>query len=921
MKKLIVISMALLFLIPGMYAQVNQPDAKKTIPNKPVNQLILRDCVPPPAPISGGNKTVCEGSTATLTATGTGSLGWYDEPEEGVWLGGGSSFTTEPVYGTMTFYVEDSTCAASTTRTPVTVSLKSPLPPPMPYAPNEIICNGETATFVAYSTFEGVVSWYDAPTGGNYLGSGHTFRTPPLNASGSVTSYYFYLQDSICSASARATAWVQVYPSTIPVFDPIAPVCYGSTAPVLPATSTNYNIPGTWIPATVSNTTSATYTFYPGGHYLECNVPVSVYIEVLPPVTAGILNNSGTTILSCSNPSISVTATGGSIYSWSGSLGNQAEAIITLPGTYTVTVSNANGCTAQASITISGNVPVQPAPVVSGPTNVCSYVGTGTPVMFTIPESTVPLTYNWTVPNSVHIQSGQGNDTLIVTIGADFLANPNKQIRVRSISTCGISEMYIHYLLAQQPGNVSFINGPTEICALSETTTDLVYSINSVEAASSYLWTVPAGASITENNGNSIKVSFSNNFNTGTISVQPANNCGSGSMRSITVMRSSPAMPGLISGPTNACMFMPSAAHPSGVEAVYRIAKIPNTSSYNWTVPAGISIISHSSSLSEDMIVTNISSTFLGGNIGVSAVNQCGTSEERILRIGKLYPADPGVIYGDDNACGHIGAGSTVANYITASVSNADYYYWTVPTGTINLSGQGTNHISLIFPDNFLSGTISVTSSNGCNTAGTRTYTVRKLLPERPENIITTQLNDCPGRLYQYVIPSMPNYAQSIQWTVPPGATIMNGQGTTSITVAYPPVSINNKVTATALSDCGISPIKRLWIVLPACTTGGLATNGQPQSKITNTDQDLSVSNTDATIFPNPSSDGFHISIPGITNEPVRLNVFDLQGRLIQQIQMKTNEIKLIGQNWKSGVYIVALLQAGKSKKIRLVKL
>lgn len=105
---------------------------------------------------------------------------------------------------------------------------------------------------------------------------------------------------------------------------------------------------------------------------------------------------------------------------------------------------------------------------------------------------------------------------------------------------------------------------------------------------------------------------------------------------------------------------MPSAAHPSGVEAVYRIAKIPNTSSYNWTVPAGISIISHSSSLSEDMIVTNISSTFLGGNIGVSAVNQCGTSEERILRIGKLYPADPGVIYGDDNACGHIGAGSTV---------------------------------------------------------------------------------------------------------------------------------------------------------------------------------------------------------------------------------------------------------------------
>jgi hypothetical protein len=88
-----------------------------------------------------------------------------------------------------------------------------------------------------------------------------------------------------------------------------------------------------------------------------CTATASISItqdETLP--TAGITNNTGTTELTCTLTSISVTATGGVSYSWSdGStvVGTNASLLITAPGTYTVTVTGDNGCTATASISIT----------------------------------------------------------------------------------------------------------------------------------------------------------------------------------------------------------------------------------------------------------------------------------------------------------------------------------------------------------------------------------------------------------------------------------------------------------------------------------------------------------------------------------------------------------------------------------------
>ncbi len=76
-----------------------------------------------------------------------------------------------------------------------------------------------------------------------------------------------------CSASCVTT--------TTPNFPAIAPLCAGSTAPVLSNTSPN-GVAGTWSPATISNTASGSYVFTPTS---GCASPQTINVTVLPKVT------------------------------------------------------------------------------------------------------------------------------------------------------------------------------------------------------------------------------------------------------------------------------------------------------------------------------------------------------------------------------------------------------------------------------------------------------------------------------------------------------------------------------------------------------------------------------------------------------------------------------------------------------------
>ncbi len=99
-------------------------------------------CVPPTAPANTTlSSDICSGNSATLSATGSGTLGWYEDASGTVYLSGGNSFTTGALTSDTTFYVQDSTCSAG----PLT-AISIHINQPASYSQNITLCPNETLT-------------------------------------------------------------------------------------------------------------------------------------------------------------------------------------------------------------------------------------------------------------------------------------------------------------------------------------------------------------------------------------------------------------------------------------------------------------------------------------------------------------------------------------------------------------------------------------------------------------------------------------------------------------------------------------------------------------------------------------------------------------------------------------------------------
>lgn len=391
------------------------------------------------------------------------------------------------------------------------------------------------------------------------------------------------------------------------------------------------------------------------------------------------------------------------------------------------------------SATFILNAPIQ-TPVVTGIKNVCPFEGNGTQLSYTVSNTSPGTTsYAWIVPPTVTIVSGQGTETLIVSINTGFAANANKQIRVTALSICGNSPQAVFYLVAQLPVTPSAITGNSNVCPILGTTDSYTYTIPSVLAASGYIWSATdPNVTITSVNGagpndTMVTVRFASGFQTSAITVHAANGCGTSGARSITIVRASASTPGPVSGPTNACPHMA----PGGTPAIYSIAPVANATSYSWMVPAGTIM---SAGPNDYTINVTYPANFVSGTITVTAMNGCGLSLPRTLSISKLNPATPGVI--DVIQAGFCGdAGGRSYTYTLASLpANATSVLWTVPTsgGAVLVSGQGTNSITVSYPNTAVAGFITAQSVSNCGVSLTRSLPVK--LPACPPPAFTRTL-------------------------------------------------------------------------------------------------------------------------------------------------------------------------------------
>ncbi len=309
-------------------------------------------------------------------------------------------------------------------------------------------------------------------------------------------------------------------------------------------------------------------------------------------------------------------------------------------------------------------------------------------------------THDW---NNTGVQTGNLTTSTHFTVPATLpIGTYSLQVIANGIASDPTTFIY------STTSTTGVITGPSVVCQLTTAT----YSVAPIGGVTTYNWTLPSGVTgmtITSGQGtNTITANISAGTTTGNITVTAGNTCGTSTSSTLAVTKK-PVTPATITGPTDICGL---------TSATYSIPPTFVATSYSWTIPAGMTLVSGAGTTA---ITVSIASTYTSGLVKVMAVNACGsTPGTQLLVTGKVSPSS---IAGSLNVCG-----MTTATYSTPVVINANSYVWTVPATWSIASGQGTTSITANFPANvnnatFL-GTVKVHTVNTCGNSADKAVTV-----------------------------------------------------------------------------------------------------------------------------------------------------------------------------------------------------
>ena len=294
-------------------------------------------CNAPVSPTASSSQTICVGSAATLTATGIGTLSWYNSAVGGTFLGIGNSYSTPTLTATTTYYVQDSTCARSI-RTAVNITVTQPT---ITITGPATVCSGSLTTLTA--TGAASYTWSNGAT------TSTTVVSPTV-----ATVYTVTGADALGCVSVKTKSISVLALPSISVSGSTM-VCKGA-ATILNATGANSytwstgSVSSSIITAGLSNTTVYTVTGTGSNGCRNINThTVNVYVV---PVTI-----SGTYSV-CSGQSTIMSASGATSYTWSAPIiGTVYGPTVTVyPSTsynYSITAKDATNCTLTQTFVIT----------------------------------------------------------------------------------------------------------------------------------------------------------------------------------------------------------------------------------------------------------------------------------------------------------------------------------------------------------------------------------------------------------------------------------------------------------------------------------------------------------------------------------------------------------------------------------------
>lgn len=296
----------------------------------------------PSIPNVVSNPTICEGSNTQLVVSGSDTLKWYSSISGGTILGIGTNFNTGILDQSATFYVRSEVGSCIGNMRTINV-LVEPMPSsPSLSTPTEI-CSGNNTQITATGTAQ--IKWYNDNQASNLVYTGAIYTTPILIEN---TSYYVRTETSHCITPLVSVS-VSVKPTPLmPLVNGIQSTCYGLSAQLSAQGESNIK----WYSSTSGTTsigTGETYqtppmivadTFFVRSELNGCNSSyASIIVEIfsLPntPVVSMVSGQLCSNVASNNQWFLNSIAIDSAI--------NQCYTPI-ISGTYSVQVSNSNGC-------------------------------------------------------------------------------------------------------------------------------------------------------------------------------------------------------------------------------------------------------------------------------------------------------------------------------------------------------------------------------------------------------------------------------------------------------------------------------------------------------------------------------------------------------------------------------------------------
>jgi hypothetical protein len=845
--------------------------------------------------------SICSGNSGTLTATGAASYTWT--PATGLSATTGASVTANPT-ATTTYTVTGTAVGGCTGSTTVVVTVN---PAPIVTVNSPSVACGGTGTLTA----AGATS-YTWSTGATSTG----VNTATVHPTG-TTTYTVTGTTGSCSSTAVSTVTVTggtiAAPTTLTgIATGLCPSGVASTSytcsTVTGAASYTWTVPTGATITAGTGTTSVTVSF--GATFTSGNISVQAVSACGAMSTAKILALKSTILAPTTLTGITTglcpsgvasttyvcgTSVGATTYTWTAPAGatvtagqGTTTATIDFGGSFTtgnvsVTAGNACGTTTAKILAVRSTV-LAPT-TLTGPTTGLCPSGVASAV-YTCGTAVGATSYNWTVPAGCTVTAGQGTTSATISFGATFTSG---NISVYSVNACGSSTAKTLAVLSTLLAPATLTGIVNGLCPSGVAST--VYTCGTVVGATSYTWTAPAGGTITAGQGTTAcTISFDGTFTTGNISVVAVNACGNSPAKTLAV-RSTILAPTTLTGTTTGLC-------PSGVaSAVYTCGTSVGATSYTWTAPTGASVTGGQGTTSATI---SFSGTFTTGNISVVATNACGNSTAKTLAVRNTLLA-PATLTGTASS-GLCVAGVTSATYTCGAVVGATSYNWTAPANTTITAGQGTTSITLGINAGFTTGTLSVVAANACGNGAAKTLALSYVLAT--PGVVTGTAGVCAnstGNVYSIVAVAG---ATSYLWTVPTGATITAGQGTTSITVTFGATA--GSITVKSVNACGNSALARTFATTITCieTAGGNSNHSPVLGK--------NSSLTDLNVYPNPANEYFNIDFTSDIQKDVMVIVYDVLGnKVIEQkypVLSGTNTIRTDFENYKSGIYMVRLV-------------